>query len=75
MAKELYQCRTCHEEVEAKREGTSAVMRGGRVLLVCGHTGSVGSVRFEFDEASELSDEETRELFERLEAPDRPEII
>ena len=68
MARELYQCRTCHKEVEAEREGTGAVMRSGRVVLVCGHTGSVGSVCFEFDEATELSDQETRELFERLES-------
>ena len=71
MAKELYQCRTCHKEVEAQREGTGAIMRSGRVVLVCGHTGSVGSVRFEFDEASELSPEEEAGLFERLESPER----
>ena len=66
MAVELYACTTCKAHILPLREGTIVVVRGRRVLLLCGHTASLGAARLHRGPPRDLTPEETEELLDRL---------
>lgn len=55
---ELYRCATCKAEVLPVRDGHNVVVRGRRVLLLCGHTASPGAIRIKLAPAdAEVSED------------------